>query len=826
MGTGAPSGTVTFLFTDIEGSTRLWDSAPELMRVALERHDSILRSAIEGREGYVFSTGGDGFAAAFARAGEAVAAAVEAQRELTAATWPEGATLRVRMGLHTGEAAERDGDYFGTAVNRAARLMATAHGGQVVCSRSTRDVASGVVAVRSLGEHRLRDLAAAEQVYQVVDDVFPPLRSVDVVPTNLPTTRTELLGRSTEVATLAALSARERLITLTGVGGVGKTRLALGVAAAVAPDYGDGCWLVDLAPVSDGDEVPLAAAAAMRAPVTDAAALVNYLGDRRMLVVLDNCEHVIGVVAELVDEILEAASEVHVVATSREPLGLDGEVVRRVNSLDTAADDATVEEALDTPAVRLFVDRAEAVADRFVLNDSTVGPVVEICHRLDGIPLALELAAARMRSMPPEEISRRLDERFRLLSGGSRRAQERHRTLAATVSWSHDLLSTADQAVFRRLAVFPASFDMDAAEAVATDDDGQWDVVDSLLGLVDRSLVQFDPERGRYRLLETLRQYAADRLADGGETERTRERHARYFLDLVEVQAEPLLDGRYQTAASILALELDNLRSMAMWCIDQAHWADLYLCCERSIIFLTQEAPADAVDWLQQVVDHRSDVDDQTIVDALGMLAWDQHNCLGDFARSKHSFSQSTEIADAQGLPHSAWAWTARGAQSLQEGRYDDALANGARGLELADARGPNTLGTINLAQASNALAAVGQTERAKEAVAEALRRAEREGHPLAIEAAIIVASANCLFGAEPDFQSSMDVFSGHPDLFHLGSGNDQWLNAFFGMDAARTRRRTGGEPPRRCAADRRSLERPACGGVGASPSRSCIRPS
>ena len=404
MGTGAPSGTVTFLFTDIEGSTRLWDSAPEVMRAALERHDSILRSEIEGHEGYVFSTGGDGFAAAFARAGEAVAAAVEAQRELTAETWPGAAPLRVRMGLHTGEAAERDGDYFGTAVNRAARLMATANGGQVLCSRSTADLASGVVAFRSLGEHRLRDLAAAEQVFQVGDDVFPPLRSVDAVPTNLPTTRTELLGRSAEVASLVALSARERLITLTGVGGVGKTRLALGVAAAVAPDYGDGCWLVDLAPVSDGDEVPLAAAAAMRAPATDAAALVNYLGDRRMLVVLDNCEHVIGDVAELVDEILEAASEVHVVATSREPLGLDGEVVRRVNSLDTAADDATVEEALDTPAVRLFVDRAEAVADRFVLNESTVGPVVEICRRLDGIPLALELAAARMRSMPPEEI--------------------------------------------------------------------------------------------------------------------------------------------------------------------------------------------------------------------------------------------------------------------------------------------------------------------------------------------------------------------------------------------------------------------------------------
>ena len=350
------------------------------------------------------------------------------------------------------------------------------------------------------------------------------------------------------------------------------------------------------------------------------------------------------------------------------------------------------------------------------------------------------------------------------------------------MSWSHDLLSATDQAVFRRLAVFPASFDMDAAEAVTADDDGQWDVVDSLLGLVDRSLVQFDPERGRYRLLETLRQYAADRLADSGETDRIRERHARYFLNLVEVQAEPLLDERYQTAASILALELDNLRSMAMWCIDHAHWADLYSCCERSIIFLTQEAPADAVDWLQQVVDHRSDVDDQTIVDALGMLAWDQHNCLGGLRsldallQPKHRDRRRTGPPPFRvGLDGPRCPIPPRRAIRRR------ARLTGREVWSSPTARGPHSLGPINLAQASNALAGLGQTERAKEAVAEAIRRAEREGHPLAIEAAIIVASANCLFGAEPDFQSSMDVFSGHPDLFHLGSGNDQWLNAFFG---------------------------------------------
>ena len=511
------SGTVSFLFTDIEGSTHLWDSVPEVMAQALERHDSIFRSSIATCDGYVFSISGDGFGAAFASAADALTVAVAMQGALAAEPWPAGAVIRVRMGVHTGEASERDGNYFGTAVNRAARLMAVAHGGQVVCSQASAVLAGAAVSLRSLGEHRLRDLAAAEQIFQVGGDAFPPLRSVDAVPTNLPTVRTELIGRTDEVTELMELVERERLVTLTGVGGVGKTRLALGVAASIAAGFTDGCWLVELSPVADGDEVVKSVAAAIRAPTTTTDALVDYLADRRVLIVLDNCEHVLDAAADLVDAIAAAAADVHFLVTSREPLGLDGEQVRRVHSLALPAAEAGPQEAEATAAVRLFAERAAAASARFTIDAGNVAAVVEICRHLDGIPLAIELAAARVRAMAPAEIARRLDERFRLLAGGSRRSQERHRTLLATVAWSHDLLTDDEKITFRRLAVFPASFDLAAAEAVAGD--GTIDVVDCVLRLVDRSLVMFEPEEDRYRLLETLRQYGADRLAEAGETE-------------------------------------------------------------------------------------------------------------------------------------------------------------------------------------------------------------------------------------------------------------------------------------------------------------------
>lgn len=775
MGAAAPSGTVTFLFTDIEGSTRLWESQADSMRRSLERHDALLRAAVDDHGGYVFSTGGDGIGVAFARAGDAVAAAVEAQEALGAEPWPDGAPLRVRMGLHSGETAERDGDYFGTAVNRAARLMATAHGGQVVCSRATADLADGAADFLSLGDHRLRDLTAAEQVFQVGDGRFPPLRSVDAVPTNLPTTRTELVGRSEDVARLAATTAEERLVTLTGVGGVGKTRLALAVAASVAPDYADGCWLVDLAPVADGAEVAVATATAVRAPVTDSAALVTYLADRSMLVVFDNCEHVIGAVADLVDAVLVADPDIHLLATSREPLGLDGEVVRRVGSLSTAEPDASVTEALAAPAVRLFVDRATAVTDRFTLDAATVGAVIEICRRLDGIPLAIELAAARSGSMPAAEIARRLDERFRLLSGGSRRAQERHRTLAATVAWSHDLLSDADRRVFRRLAVFPASFTLDAAEQVVSDETDRLDVIDSLAGLVDRSLVQFDPDQGRYRLLETLRQYAADRLAEDGETERVRERHARHFLTLVEELGPHLWTARYDSANALLIPEMDNLRATATWCIDYERWGELTSFCRKTYLLTFQSAPVDGTEWRLPLVEHGSEIDRQDLVDLLGELAW-TGVMLGDVEPGVRWAEQSNELAADGRADYSAWALVAIGQGALYAGRPSDCHAVSLRAVDAATEVGDLTSTVVALLNVSASMAQLGDLDASADAASKAMDRARASGCPLNTQAAVTTSASNFLnLPTGPDFVRSLEMIESGGIVETVESVNSMW---------------------------------------------------
>jgi predicted ATPase len=526
----------------------------------------------------------------------------------------------------------------------------------------------------------------------------------------------------------------------------------------------------------------VATAAAIRAPVTDAGALVNYLSDRRMFVVLDNCEHIIGDVADLVDSLLEATADIHVVTTSREPLGLDGEVVRRVASLGNASDDATVDEALGTPAVRLFVERAAAVVDQFTLEDTTVASVVEICRRLDGIPLAIELAAARMRSMPADEISRRLDERFRLLSGGSRRAQERHRTLAATVSWSHDLLTADDQAVFRCLAVFPASFGLDAAEAVTAGSETTGDVVDCLLSLVDRSLVQYDPEHGRYRLLETLRQYAADRLAEAGETEASRERHARYFLELAERLGPDLLGARYNSTIAMLAAELDNLRAAATWCIDLDHWCELATLCRQTFLLAHQEAPVDGADWRRHVVEHDSEVPVDEVVAALGEHAYLEGQSLGDFEESIRLAEASRELADAAGLQHSPWEGIALSSVFVMTGRSADALPVAERATEVAQAAGSFGPLVTALLMCSSALSGMDESERSAAVAAEALRQAETSGSPLNISAAVTTVASNYLnLRGGPDFEVSRKVIEARPEMLTMAGSSEMWLCLMMG---------------------------------------------
>ena len=576
-----PSGTVTLLFTDIEGSTRLWEAEPEQMAVALRRHDEILRSSIMQAGGYVFKTVGDAFCAAFGSASAAAGALLAAQQQIGAEAWPVSRPVRVRMGLHTGVCEERERDYFGPAVNRAARLEAVAHGGQVLISGATAELLSGSLAdgvsLRDLGMHRLKDLGRPEQVFQLeagfLADSFPPLSSLDSpeLPNNLPAMLSAFVGREAEVAEITDLVAGVRLVTLTGAGGSGKTRLALQVAAELLGHGADAAWFADLAPVTDGEQIASVVAGAVGLPETGLpvlGTLIQSLSGQQVLIVLDNCEHVVDAAAKFCDQVLQQCGRARILVTSREPLGIDGEQIYRVPSLSLPPDGAeTAADLAGSDAVRLFAERARATDSRFAITEDSAGLVASVCRRLDGIPLALELAAARLSSMSLKQISDRLDQRFRLLTGGSRNAMPRQQTLQATVEWSFSLLHPAERETLLALSVFAGGFDLEAAEAVCTSDSvDAFDVLDLLRSLVDKSLVVADRagEAVRYRLLETIRQYsAASLLGSAGEADmlRLRDRHAARYLGLAEQAGPELLGPAQRDWLRRLDGDWDNLRA-------------------------------------------------------------------------------------------------------------------------------------------------------------------------------------------------------------------------------------------------------------------------
>jgi predicted ATPase/class 3 adenylate cyclase len=578
-----PSGTVTFLFTDVEGSTRLWEEHPEAMRSALARHDEILRGAVAAHRGSVVKTTGDGLHAAFVTASDATTAAIDAQCLLLAEPWPLPDGLRVRMGLHTGHAEIREADYYGPAVNRAARVAAAAHGGQIVLSHATEELVCDAlpagVKLLDLGEHRFRDLSRPERMFQVCASglvhEFPALRSLDAFPGNLPVQVTSFVGRDEDVAALARMLIECRLVTLTGVGGVGKTRLAVQAAAAVLPRFADGVWLCELAATNDADLLGQVLVAALgvqpRAGRSLVESVCDHLAGKQALIVLDNCEHLLDAAAAIAEAMLQAAPAVRVLATSRELLGVGGERVVGVPSLSIATE-SSIEAIAACEAVRLFVDRAGATRSGFRVTSANAEQIAEICRRLDGIPLAIELAAARATSMAPGEIAALLDERFRLLTGGRRRGVERQQTLRATVEWSYALLDERDRVVFDRLGVFAGSFDAAAATAVAGHQElTAWDVRDALDDLAAKSMVVLDEssETGtRFRLLETLRQYALERLDDTGAAEEHRRYHAEHYARFAEA-AGPGLEGPEEvTWAQRFDAELDNLRAAVAWALD------------------------------------------------------------------------------------------------------------------------------------------------------------------------------------------------------------------------------------------------------------------
>jgi len=555
------------LFTDVEGSTRRWEADAQAMRAALVVHDKVLRTAIEAYDGFVFSHTGDGFVAAFASPMSAVNAAIDAQRELG---------LPVRMGLATGEAERRDGDYFGTVLNRAARVMAAGHGGQILLAESTAGLLSGVDLL-DLGPRRLRDVPTPVQVFQVQSEGlrtdFPSLRALDERPGNLRPAPTSFIGRESEVAELHAAIKTHRLITLTGVGGVGKTRLALEVAARLADEFPDGVWFFELAAVTDPAAVPDAVAAVLgitqQPGKTVTESVASALEGRSRLLVFDNCEHVVDSVADLVVAILAASATVTILATSREGLGVSDEQLWRVPSLD-------VNSGTQSAAVNLFVDRAQSVVSDFSLaQPGEADAVVEICRRLDGIPLAIELAASRMASMTASDVRDRLDQRFRLLVG-SRRGLARHQTLRHAVAWSYDHLDDAEKVLLERCSVFAGGFDLESACAVAGSDQDEFEVLNVLDALVRKSLLLADRASGhaRFSMPETIRQFAEEQLAARGVAEEVRAAHARYFAgreaDILALWDSP----RQREAYDWFTAELANLRTAFRWATDHGDLDD------------------------------------------------------------------------------------------------------------------------------------------------------------------------------------------------------------------------------------------------------------
>lgn len=562
----APSRAVTFLFTDVEGSTRLWQQAPDEMAEALARHDDLLRQAIRDGDGQVFSTAGDAFAAAFPTAPLAVDAAVAAQRALEGEPWPDGVRIRVRMGIHTGAAVERGGDYFGSTLNLGARVMSAGHGGQVLLTAATHRLLDGTPTTIDLGEHSLRDIDGAERLYQVVADgmatEFPAIRALAGTSSRLPTQRSSLIGREEDVGKVRERLRAGRLVTLTGSGGCGKTRLAIEVGARESEAFPDGVFFVDLAKVGDDDAVPDAFADGIDfvpdsgVPIPEQ--LRRRIEGKSVLIVVDNCEHVLDAAADRIDDLLSRCPNLRVLVTSREALDLDGELVVRVQSLGADLQSG------DSPAVRLFLERATDAGAVIEPGDDTT--IAALCTRLDGLPLAIELAAARTTVLSPAQILERLDDRFTLLTGGRRRTRGRQQTLEAAIDWSYDLLTAEEQDALCRISVMPAAFDLRLAGAVIGATPAE--AVDLLETLTARSLVNAErdgrTDEVRYRLLETIRVYAYQRLVDRECAEATRDRHALHVAERLEAipgMPNSMLTEHYVLADDVLmAVEWTHAR--------------------------------------------------------------------------------------------------------------------------------------------------------------------------------------------------------------------------------------------------------------------------
>jgi predicted ATPase/class 3 adenylate cyclase len=665
--TSNPTGTVTFLFTDIENSTTLAREHPETWEAARARHHAILNTAIESNNGYVFQIIGDAFCAAFHKAADAVKASVKAQKDLQDEPWGE-ITIYVRMGIHTGEAELNENDYRGYAtLSFVQRLMSAGHGGQILVSSTTenllREQLPQQINLRDMGLQKFAGVPSPLRIFQVIaPDLpveFPPLRTLDNLPNNLPTQLTSFVGREKELLDVRKLLHDSRLLTLTGPGGTGKTRLSIQAASEMLDQYPDGVWFVELAPILDPLLVSRTTAIAIglreesQRPVIDL--LCDYLHEKKMLLILDNCEHLVDACAHMADRILHAAPDTSILASSREALGIGGEVAYRVPSLGLPDVNhlPPVETLSQYEAVKLFIDRATSAVPTFTVTNDNAPAVAQTCSRLDGIPLAIELAAAKIRVLSVEQIAKRLDDRFRLLTGGSRTALERHQTLRAAIDWSYNLLSTNEQTLFHRLSVFVGGWTLEAAEFVCEGGAVQSDdILDLLEQLIHKSLV-IKEEAGnesRFRMLETIRQYTHEKLVESGESNALRDRHLSFFVKLVE-QAEPELYRSNQVFwLNKLDDEIDNFRTALEWALPTDVESGLRI---TSVPWRFWEARGylrELGDWLHQLLE-RHPIADALHAHALAVYSYcyyRQANFNEAIRCAEHSWQMSRALSDRQ----------------------------------------------------------------------------------------------------------------------------------------------------------------------------------
>jgi predicted ATPase/class 3 adenylate cyclase len=719
---GQPSGTVTLVFTDIEGSTGLLQALGDRYPMVLAEHHRLIREAFASHGAMERGSAGDGLYFVFAGAREAVQAAVDAQLAIGGAAWPDGIVIRDRIGLHTGEPRSASEGYVGIDVHRAARICAAGNGGQILISQTTRDLIAGELrppmGVMDLGAHRLRSLEGPPQrLYQVVGPGLatdlPPLRTAEAGRNNLKLEVTSFIGREREIEQATLMLEESSLLTLTGPGGVGKTRLGIRLARVLLDQFEDGVWLVECGSLTDPAFVlpSVVSAIGLTEPAGRSllAAIVDHLRAKRLLLVLDDCDPVLAACAELAEALMRSCSAVRVVVTSREALGVPGEAILPIASLTLPAIDATVA-ASDLSAVdacRLFVERARAVQPTFSVTDQNARSVAQLCRRLDGMPLAIELAAARVRTLPVEQIAARLDDRFRLLTGGSRASVARHQTLRATIDWSYDLLTESERAVLRRLAVFAGGATLEAAESVCAGDPvDPMDILDLLGRLVEKSLVFTDPTaaEARFGLLETVREYARGRLVEADEGEATQRRHRDWYLALVD-EASPTFFHGPEPVEWIRRLdrEHDDLRSALEWCLDQPGEgrAGLRIAAGLWRYWEIRGHLTEGRGWLERMVDAVGDDVSALRANALtgaGNLAFMQ----GDFhaASTFHeaSLSLHRQIGDLQSVAYAANNLANTAVQLGDHLRarilYEETVA---LTRELGDVRGV-AFGSINLA--------------------------------------------------------------------------------------------------------------------------------